>query len=222
MQENAVRGHEVDEADAVPRLAHQASDHAELQPVVKQSESGGDASRDPAGKRHDRDLDVVREDLGRERGLLRRRHVVPRVAGLQRRPELLRDDSCCGRRIVDPPESCERRGAEEEHEGHQQRLLPLDDQPPVVGDEEADDRVPPGARVVHRLARPADEDLEPRGLGRSRGTAAQPREVGGRGAVEGSEPLEAVRSEPLGPPSGLAQEQLELAPVGASRCDECV
>ena len=61
--EHAVRRHELDEADAVPGLSHQPADHPEQQAVVEEGERGGDPARDPARERHERDLDVVREDL---------------------------------------------------------------------------------------------------------------------------------------------------------------
>ena len=141
---------------------------------------------------------------------------------LERRPELVRDDARRRRRIVDAPERRERGGAEEEDERHQQRLPPGRDEPPVVGDEEADDRAPPRARVVHGLAALAHERLEPHGLRRPRGVAAQPREIRGRRAVEPAEAQDSLRPEPLGTPSRLAQEQLELVPVRTSRGDESV
>ena len=157
--EHPVRRHEIDEADAVPGLSHQPADHPELQAVVEESEGGRDPAGDPAGERHERDLDVVREDLAREGGLLSRRHVVPRVTRLERRPELLRDDAGRSRRVVDAPERRERGGAEEEDERDEQRLAPSGDEPPVVGDEEADDRAAPGAARRRRPAGPGARAL---------------------------------------------------------------
>jgi hypothetical protein len=52
--------------------------------------------------------------------------------------------------------------------------------------------------------------------------AAQPREIRGGGAVEPAKAQDPVRPEPLGTPSRLAHEQLELVPVRASLGDESV
>ena len=139
-------------ADADREPERRAEDHA----VEMSTKSAPTPSSDPTGEREDRDADVVREDLARERGLLvdRDAPVLAARARLADVLELARHDAAGRTGIAPRPVAAEQRGTEEAQRRERDEADALAHPSPVAVRDELAQRAAASTRVVHRAARP--------------------------------------------------------------------
>ena len=161
----------------------------------------------PAGEREERHLDVVREDLARERGARSPASPSSRRGGRGSvtASVLRRDEPGRGAGIADAQAPASSAGAEQERRPRSASSAGRSAiEPPVVRGEEApNDRVAPGRRVVDEAAAPRPTSSSSRDDERIAGEARRAkREIGGGAAVERAEPQHAVGPEPLRPAPG--------------------
>ena len=210
--EQAVREHEPQQLGGGAVLDREPEQRADEAAVEERHRRAAEPEQDAAGDHQERDPDVVREDLARERRLFAGRQVAGATAGVGRVPELGRDDAERRRRVVDGPHGRERHRHEQQGEPEGERERALAHAAPVPRRQERTDERRRGS-VAYTLWRASVTSRSSlRVTGSPGNSAAGERKVGGRRAVAPAEPQQRVGAEPLGPAAGAAHECGELVP----------